>query len=82
MFENELLYFFHDAGSLNKQKKIVRPAGSGGVLVLNMRVKVGSRIRFVFASRTRQPFNDADGTTLGRRFGLGAERYQDSHNPE
>jgi len=52
------------------------------MLVLNMCAKVGSGARLVFASGTRQPFNNVDGTILGRPFGLEGERYQDGHIPE
>jgi hypothetical protein len=49
------------------------------MLYLNMRVEVGNGARLVFASSTRQPINDADGTKLGQEFGLGKERYHDGH---
>ena len=76
----DLRHVFCDEGTLNERKDFA--AVCRRVLVLNMCVKVGSRIRLIFASRTRQPINDVDGTTLGRGLGLWTERYQNGHNPE
>jgi hypothetical protein len=52
------------------------------MFVLNMRVKVGTRIRLVFASGTYQFFAALPGARCERQFGLRGERYQDGHNPE
>ena len=57
-------------------------AAREGMFVLNMRVKVGTRIRLVFASGTYQFFAALPGARCERQFGLRGERYQDGHNPE
>jgi hypothetical protein len=47
-----LRVFYYAAGSLNKQKKVVGPTLRGRMLVLDMRVEVGTGTRHVIASGT------------------------------
>lgn len=68
------------AGALYELKDV--PAVYGRMLLLDMRVEVGTGTRLVFASGACEPFNDAPETTFERRLGLRGERYQDGHTPE
>jgi hypothetical protein len=77
MSEGGLLQFFHDAGA-NKLKG-VRPVVCGRMLLLNMRVEVGTGTCHVIASGARQPFVATDKTTFGLWLRIGAERYKDGH---
>jgi hypothetical protein len=77
MSEGGLLQFFHDAGA-NKLKG-VRPVVCGRMLLLNMRVEVGTGTCHVIASGARQLVAATDGTTFGLWLGLGTERDNFSH---
>jgi hypothetical protein len=74
---DDLRQVFCGAGALNEWKDFASVCGR--VLVLNMCVEVGTGTRLVFASGARQPFDDVDGTTVGRGFGLETKGDEVSH---